>query len=126
MFPLHVLSVDGQGQVLGHDTVLVNGLNASSLEVFAEVLESFVVIELGSVKETASPGEDGGDGVRRGLVALLPFTVVSGDSSYKKLDEKGLIQKKCGLNSPWAASLSMILPSGVSNSEVIIPKDPNP
>lgn len=31
-----------------------------------------------------------------------------------------------GLTVPWAASDSMVFPSGVMSSEVIIPKDPKP
>ena len=82
MFPLHLLSMDSQSKILGHDTLLVDQFNTRGFEVFTESEELGVVIEVGSVDETSGPCEDGSNGVGGGFVALLPFTVVSGDGTY--------------------------------------------
>ena len=82
MLALHILSMDSESEILGHDTILVDDFDAGCLEVIAEITEGFVLVELGSVKKTPCPCEDGRDGVSGRFVALLPFTVVSGDGTY--------------------------------------------
>lgn len=81
MFPLHIPSVNRQSKILGHNTVLVDKLDARRFEVLTEGKESRVFIKISTVYETAGPCEDGGNGVGRGLVAFLPFTVVTGDGT---------------------------------------------
>jgi hypothetical protein len=66
-----------------------------------------VVVELGAVLEPAGPGEDRGDGVGRGLLALLVLAVVARDGAVRGL----------GLH---------VLPSGVISTEVIRPSEPKP
>lgn len=48
MLPLHVLSMDSEGKILGHDTILVNNFNTRSLEILAEITERIVIIKLGT------------------------------------------------------------------------------
>ena len=87
---LHVLAVNGQCKVLGHDSILVDDLHASLLERRAEILQGGVVVELGSVDETTGPREDGSHRVCRSFFALLPLTVVPGDSTMGSLALDGL------------------------------------
>ncbi len=79
VFALHILSVDRERKVLGHDAVLVDDFHARSLERLAELREFGIFIEFGAEEQAARPCEDGRNGVRGGLAALLVFTVVSGD-----------------------------------------------
>ncbi len=81
---LHGLAVDAESKVLGHDAGL-DGLNAGSLESGAEVVEILVLVELGTVSETTGPGEDGGNGVGGGLLALAPGVIVASDSAVGSL-----------------------------------------
>ena len=74
--------MDGEGEIFGHDAVLVDDFDTGGFEVVAECAEGFVLVEFGSVEETACPGEDGRDGVGGRFVALLPFSVVPCDSAY--------------------------------------------
>merc|ERR1719420_613928 len=86
---LEVLAVDAQGQVLGHGAAL-DGLNAGVLEVLAEVGQGGVVVEVGAVLEAGGPGEDGGDRVGGGLLALLPEAPVAGHGAVGGLGLDGL------------------------------------
>lgn len=83
------VGVDAKSEILGHLSGL-NDLNAGGLEGGAEVCELLVVVELGTVGETARPGEDGGDGVGGGLLALLMHAEVAGDGSVGGLSLDGL------------------------------------
>jgi len=85
VFPLHILSVDSKGQILGHNTILVDDFNAGSLQVQSKLAERLVIVELGAVEQAAGPGEDRGDGVGAGLVTLLIFTIMPSDSSVSGL-----------------------------------------
>lgn len=96
MFPLHVLSVDGDGQILGHDSVFVNDLNTCVLQVKTPISQSIIPVELGAVEETTGPGEDGRDGVCGSLVALLPFTVMASYGSYHTKIESARVATKGG------------------------------
>ncbi len=81
MVPLHLLPMYRQRKILSHHPVHVDNLHTRRLEVLAELAERVVPVELGAEEQTARPGEDGGDGVGRGFVALLVFAVVSGDGA---------------------------------------------
>ena len=83
VFSSHFGAVLCQCQILGHDAVHVDGLDTCLLKGLCESSDFGRVIELGSVCETTRPCEDRGDRVGRGLLALLVFSVVSGDSSCK-------------------------------------------
>lgn len=85
-----VHSESGDGQVLGHVTIL-NGLNAGSLEGVAPVEELGVVVKGGSVDEASGPSENGGDGVGGGFLSLLVESVVPGDSSMSSFSFHGAI-----------------------------------
>jgi len=81
MFTGHLGTVHGKGQILGHDSVNVNGLGTSLLELGGKLGEFGGVVELGSERKTSSPGKDGSDRVGRRLVTLLELSVVSGDGT---------------------------------------------
>ena len=55
-------AVDADGQILGHVAGL-DSLNNDALASLTPVLELFVVVKLGTVEQTAGPGEHGSDGV---------------------------------------------------------------
>lgn len=71
----------GQGQILGHDAILIDGVDASLLEALGKGHKLGRVVELATLNETAGPGEDGGNGVGRGLLALLVLTIVAGNGA---------------------------------------------
>ena len=71
----------GNGKILSHDAVNIDGVNAGLLEALGESDELGGVVELATLDKTTGPSEDGGNGVGRGLVALLVFTVVAGDGA---------------------------------------------
>lgn len=79
-----------QGQILGHDAVHVDGVNAGLLEALGKGHQLGGVVELAALDEAAGPGEDGGDGVGGGLAALLVLTVVAGDGAVGGFGLKGL------------------------------------
>lgn len=68
------------GKVFGHDSGF-HSFDDGFFHVLAEIEKSLVIIEPGSVGETSGPGEHGSNGVGRGLVSFLVFSVVSGDGS---------------------------------------------
>lgn len=74
---LHALPVNGQGQVLGHDGLLVDSVNADLLKVLSKAHKLVVAVESGAVHQASGPSKDAGNAVGRGLVALLVFAVVS-------------------------------------------------
>ncbi len=55
--------MEGQREILGHDTILVNNLDTGILDVETEITQSGVVIELSPVDQTSGPSKDGRDGV---------------------------------------------------------------
>ena len=99
----HGLAMQRQRQILGHDAILVDGLDTAVLQVLGEAGELLVVVSLGHEEQTAGPCKDRGlkstishlistmsgcmayDGVRAGLVTLLVFTVMTSDGSVSSL-----------------------------------------
>src|SRR5271170_7838543 len=65
-----LLGADEERQVLGHEAGL-DRLDAYPFEGLGEALQLGRAIELAAIPEPARPGIDGGDGVGRGLLALL-------------------------------------------------------
>ena len=65
-------------EILGHDAVLVDSVNARLLEALGESDNLRGAVELSALNEASRPGEDGGDRVRRGLAALLVLAEMSG------------------------------------------------
>lgn len=57
------------GKILGHSTIF-NSFNDGIFQMVTEVVEFLVVIELGSVEETSSPSEDGGNRVGGSFLTL--------------------------------------------------------
>src|SRR5690242_5833097 len=73
-----LIGADQEGEVLGHVAVL-DGRDADLLEGRCELRQRLVVVELGAVAEAARPGEDRGDRIGRGLLALLVLAEVAGN-----------------------------------------------
>lgn len=65
-----LLAVDGQGQVLGHDVLVLDGADTSLLKLLGEDAQLLVAVEVGTVAQTTRPGKDGSNGVGRGRVTL--------------------------------------------------------
>lgn len=80
----------GDGKILGHDAVDIDGVNTGLLEALGESDKLGGIVELATLDKTTGPSEDGGNGVGRGLVALLVFTVVAGDSAMGGFRLEGL------------------------------------
>ena len=74
---LHILAVNCEREVLGHDTVVVNDLYTCRLEVAAKVGEWFVPVELRTECESTGPRKDGRDGVRGRLPSLLVLAIMA-------------------------------------------------
>lgn len=81
VFTSHLGAVLSQSQILGHDAVRVDGLDTCLLQCLGESSDFWRVVELCTVSQTSSPGEDGCHWVGGSFVALLEFSVVSGDGS---------------------------------------------
>lgn len=56
-------------------------MDACLLQALGELDHLWCAIELSTLGKTSCPGEDGGDGVRRGRIALLVLAVVASDSA---------------------------------------------
>lgn len=89
VFTGHLGSVHGEGEILGHDPVDVDGLGTTLLELGSKLGQLGGVVELGSEGETPGPGEYRGDRVGRRLVTLLELSVVPGDGTVSGLGLHG-------------------------------------
>jgi hypothetical protein len=87
VFTGHLGTVHSQGEILGHDSVDIDGLGTALFELGGKLGQLGGVVELGSEGETSGPGKDRGDRVGRGLVALLELSVVSSDGTWKASDK---------------------------------------
>ena len=101
-----LVAVDADGEVLGHVTGL-DGVDDGLLEGGRELGEELVVVELCSVGEAASPGEDRGNGVGGGGLTLLPLSVVAGDGAVGSLslDDAVLVEEHRGHQAQGAVAL---------------------
>jgi hypothetical protein len=79
--PSHLLALHRQRQILGHDIVHIDSLDAGLFQVGRKVCELGCGVELGAEGESSSPREDGGDRVGRCLLPFLVLTVVTGHLS---------------------------------------------
>jgi hypothetical protein len=79
-----------KSEILGHDAINIDGVNASLLELLGEDDELGGVVELTTLGETLCPGVDGGDGVGGGLAALLVLAEVAGNGAMGGLSFEGL------------------------------------
>src|ERR1700726_1254176 len=70
-----LFGADQEREILGHEAGL-DGFDTDLLQRRSELLQFGIVVELGAVRQAASPGEDRGDRVGRGLLALLMLTVM--------------------------------------------------
>ena len=87
---LTLLAAARERQVLGHDTLLVDNVNTGTLQLFSKGNQLGGVVELATLHQTPGPGEDGGNGVGRGLAALLVLTVVTSHGTVGSLGLEGL------------------------------------
>ena len=74
-----LLSVDRQGEILSHDTILINSINAALFQILSESSELIVSVQFSTEDQATCPCEDGSDGVGRGFTSLLVLPVVTGD-----------------------------------------------
>jgi hypothetical protein len=77
-------------QILGHDSIDVDGVDASLLEALSESDDLRRAVQLSALHKTARPGEDRGDGVCGRLVALLVLAVMTSDGAVCGFRLKGL------------------------------------
>lgn len=77
-------------QILGHDALAVDDVDAGFLEALGEFDDFGGAVELAALGEAAGPGEDGGDGVGGGRVALLVLAVVAGHGAVGGFGFEGL------------------------------------
>src|SRR6266550_1442093 len=70
-----LVGADQQRQVLGHEAGF-DGVDADLLKRCGKLRQRLVVVELGAMRQPAGPGEDRGDRVGRGLLALLMLAVM--------------------------------------------------
>ncbi len=81
---ISLVSMHADGQILGHHSGL-HRINHGLLQFLAELPERLVLIQLGAVGQSSSPGKNGGNTVRRGLVPFLMLSVVSGHGPVGRL-----------------------------------------
>ncbi|CDX59859.1 NADP-dependent isocitrate dehydrogenase (modular protein) [Mesorhizobium plurifarium] len=77
-----LVRADQQRQVLGHEARL-DGLDADLLQRLGEALQLGIVVKFGAMREAARPGEDRGDRVGRGFLALLVLAIMAGDGAVR-------------------------------------------
>lgn len=87
---LTVLAAAGKGKVLGHDSLFIDNVDTGALKLLGKGDDVGGVVELTTLDETTSPGEDGGNRVGRCLTALLVLAVVAGDGTVCGLGLEGL------------------------------------
>ena len=85
-----VLLSASESEILGHDTVNIDSVNAGLLELLGENDELRGVVKLTTLGETLCPGIDRGDGVGRGLATLLVLAVVARHCAVGGLSLEGL------------------------------------
>ena len=79
-----LVRADQQREVLGH-VAGFDRVDADLLQRLGELLHLRRAVELAAVREAARPGEDRGDRVGRGLLALLVLAVVARDRAVRGL-----------------------------------------
>src|SRR6266566_9972243 len=73
-----LVGADQEREILGHEAGF-DGIDADLLQRCGELRQRLVVVELGAMRQPAGPGEDGGDRVGRGFLALLMLAVMPRD-----------------------------------------------
>ena len=77
-----LVGADEEREVLGHEAGF-DRVDADLLQRARELRQLGVAVELGAMGEAARPGEDRGDRVGRGLLALLVLAVVARDGAVR-------------------------------------------
>jgi len=83
--------VDQDGKILSHSATF-DSFDDDSFQGVTEVFEFSIAVQLGSVEETSSPGEDGGNGVGGGFLSLLVSSVVTSDGTVGSFSFHGAIR----------------------------------
>jgi len=84
------LLAHSEGEILGHDSLLIDNVNACLFERLGELDQLWSVVELTSLGKTSAPGKDGCDWVGRCWIALLVLTEMAGDCTVCGLGLKRL------------------------------------
>lgn len=133
MLALHVLAMDSEGKIFGHDAILINGIYASFFQCLCKGNELFVFVKLSSEHESSCPGIDGSHAVRTRFVALLVLAIVSRHCAMRsfRLHDETISKEEEGESGVvrwpmFLRHLSYHHTHGVTSSDVIIPRDPNP
>src|SRR6266446_1764382 len=84
-----LVGADQQREILGHIAGL-DGVDADLLQRLGEFCQFLVVVELGAMRQSLRPCEDRGDGVGRGLLALLMLAVMTRHRAVRGLGLHGL------------------------------------
>lgn len=79
----------GNSQVLGHDAINVDSVNARLFKALGKGDDFGRLVELAALHQAAGPGKDGGDGVGARLVAFLVLAVVARDGAVGGFRLKG-------------------------------------
>jgi len=82
--------VDQDGKILSHGATF-DSFDDDSFQGVTEVFEFSIAVQLGSVEETSSPGEDGGNGVGGGFLSLLVSSVMTSDGTMGSFSFHGAI-----------------------------------
>jgi len=87
---LTVFTAAGKSQILGHDTINIDSVDASLFKGLSEGHDLGGVVELAALGQTTGPGKNGGNGVGAGLAALLVLAIVASDGAVGSLGLEGL------------------------------------
>ena len=88
-----LLVADEEGEILGH-LAAFDGVDDDLFQEQRVIDELLVVVELAAMGEAARPGEDRGDGIRRGRLALLVLAIVARDRAVRGFRFHGLAVRR--------------------------------
>lgn len=84
------LLAHSQSKILCHDSLVVNNVNTCLLKALSELDDLWGAVELTTLGQTTGPGEDGGDWVGGGWVALLVLAEMASDGTVGSLSFESL------------------------------------
>ena len=79
MLPLHLLPMNRQRQILGHNPILINNLHTSPLQLLTKQPQPLIPIQLGAMNQPPRPRKNARNRVRARLFTLLVLPIVAGD-----------------------------------------------
>ena len=77
-----MVGTDQNREILCH-VAIFNGLDADPFQRFGKTRHIGRIIELAAIDQAAGPGEDRGDRVGRGRLALLMLAIMTGDGAVR-------------------------------------------